>query len=106
MLRDDSAMNLSPAMFREFIEPYDQRLLDRVGGGAVHFCGRGDHFIERIGQMRGVHAVAMSQPEYNDMEVIFRNTVDKGIRLLSLQRAAAEAALKRGRPLHGLVHCW
>lgn len=105
MLRDDSAMNLSPAMFREFVEPYDQRLLDAFDGGAVHFCGRGDHFIDRIASMRGVHGVAMSQPHLNDMETVFRHTVDAGIPLLGLARETAEAALRRGRDLHARVHC-
>lgn len=105
MLRDDSAMNLSLNMFKEFIEPYDQRLLDAFGGGAIHFCGKGDHYIPRIPAMPGVYAVQMSQPEYNDMEKIFANTVDKGIPLLNLQRDAAEQALQQGRDLHGRVHC-
>jgi len=106
MLRDDSAMNLSPEMFDDFIQPYDQRLLDEFGGGAIHFCGRGDHYISRLTQMKGVYAVAMSQPECNDMKVIFSNTIDKGIQLIGLQQQAAEAALKEDRELHGNVHCW
>jgi len=106
MLRDDSAMNLSPAMFETFIEPYDQRLLDEFGGGGIHFCGRGDHYIHRLPGMQGVYDVNMSQPEYNDMNIIFKNTVDQGIRLLKLKRDAAESAIQRGRNLHGLVHCW
>ena len=105
MIRDDSAMNLSPRMFEEFIEPYDQQLLDEFGGGAVHFCGRGDHYIHRMGEMEGVHAVQMTQPECNDMEVIFSNTADKGIKLIGLSPDAAEAAIRRGRELHGNVHC-
>lgn len=106
MLRDDSAMNLSPAMFDSFIRPYDQRLLTELGGGAVHFCGRGDHYIDRLARMSGVHGVALSQPECNDMERIFRHTVDKGIVLLALPAAAANAASARGRPLRGRVHVW
>lgn len=105
MLRDDSAMNLSPEMFREFIEPYDQRLLSRYGGGAIHFCGRGDHYIDRMPQMDGVYAVNLSQPEYNDMERIFRHTIDRGIQIIGLKRDAADAALENGRDLHGNVHC-
>jgi len=105
MLRDDSAMNFSPAMFDEFIRPYDQRLLDAFGGGAIHFCGRGDHYIEKMSRMPRMHAIAMSQPDYNDMEVIYRNTVDRGIKLIGLERAAAEAAVAKGRDLHGNVHC-
>jgi hypothetical protein len=105
MLRDDSAMNFSPEMFAEFIAPFDQRLLDEFGGGALHFCGRGDHYIEQVGAMRGMRAVAMSQPEYNDMEIIYQNTVDKDIKLLGLNRKTAEEALDRGRDLKGNVHC-
>jgi len=104
MLRDDSAMNLSPPLYEEFVKPYDQRLLDEFGGGAIHFCGRGDHFIESMSDTKGLYAVNMSQPEYNDMEVIYRNTIDKGIALVGLDRDAAETALRRGRDLHGRVH--
>jgi uroporphyrinogen-III decarboxylase len=106
MLRDDSAMNLSPGMFAEFIAPYNQRLLDTFGGGAEHFCGRGEHFISRMCGLRDMHAVAMSQPDWNDMETIYRQTVDRGIKLIGLARTAADQALARGRDLHGQVHCW
>lgn len=103
MLRDDSAMNFSPEMFEEFVEPYDQRLLDAFGGGGIHFCGRGSHYIHRFPEMRGVHAVPMSQPECNDMERIFQYTVDRGIKLVAFNRQAADAALAAGRDLQGNV---
>ena len=103
MLRDDSAMNLSPAMFDEFIKPYDGRLLAEFGGGAIHFCGRGDHFIENLSTIEGVHAVNLSQPECNDMETIYRHTVDKGIQIVGLNEATARQALAQGRDLHNSV---
>ena len=106
MLRDDSAMNLSPRMFDTFIKPYDGRLLREFGGGAIHFCGRGDHYIKRASEIEGLTTINMSQPEYNKMDVIFDNTVDKGINIVGLPRDAAEAALSQGRDLRGRVHCW
>ena len=106
MLRDDSAMNLSPEMFGEFIRPYDQKLLSRFGGGAIHFCGKGDHFISNMTQMDGLYAINLSQPEYNDMEIIYKNTVDKGLKLIGLERKVAEKALEDGRSLNNCVHCW
>lgn len=106
MLRDDSAMNLSPRMFERFTLPYDSRLLSAYGGGALHFCGRGDHYIRMASEMPGLTAVNLSQPELNAMDVIFDNTVGKGIPVIGLPRDAAEAALTHGRDLHGLVHCW
>lgn len=105
MLRDDSAMNLSPEMYEEFVRPYDQMIFDEFVGGAIHFCGRGDHYIERMSRMTGLHAIAMSQPELNDMEAIYRSTVDKGIGLIGFSRAHAESAQESGRDLHGRVHC-
>ncbi len=104
MIRDDSAMNLSPEMVGEFVLPYDQRLLDEFGGGAIHFCGRGDHYVHLLGRMRGLYAINLSQPEYNDMETVYANTVDRGIAILGLDYDTARAAVESGRDLHGLVH--
>jgi hypothetical protein len=106
MVRNDAATNLSPAMYEEFAKPCDQRLLDELGGGAIHFCGRGDHFIPKVAGLSGVHAVNVTQPVLNDMETIFRNTIDRGINLIGLEREAARQALACGRQLHGRVHCW
>lgn len=106
MIRTDSGMNLSPAIYDEFIRPYDQRLFTDLGGGAVHFCGRGSHYIASTCSMDGMYAIHLSQPHLNDMEVIYRNTVDKGIKLLGFERKHAEAALAAGRDLHSAVHCW
>lgn len=97
---DDSAMNLSEEMFREFILPYDQRLLHRFGSGFVHFCGHVDHYIASCTTMEGLYAVNMTQPELNDMETVFRHTVDKGIRIIGLARSVA---LEHAHRLNGLV---
>ena len=106
MVRNDAATNLSPSMYDEFARPCDQRLLDELGGGAIHFCGRGDHFIPKVAGLSGVHAVNVTQPALNVMETVFHNTIDRGINLIGLERDAAEQALAQGRPLHGRVHCW
>jgi len=106
MIRDDAATNLSPAMFEEFVHPYDQRLLHAFGGGGIHFCGRGDHFISHAARLPGVFAVNVTQPHLNNVETIFESTIDRGVQLLGFDRQAAEQALGRGRNLHGNVHCW
>lgn len=106
MIREDSLMNLSPDLYVEFIRPLDQRLFDEFGGGAVHFCGRGDHYIQTLSELKGLTAINMSQPEYNDMEIIFKNTVDKGLAILGLPEKAAQEAIVRKRPLNGRVHSW
>ena len=102
-LRNDSLMNLSPQAYVDFVRPLDQRLFDEFGGGIIHYCGRGDHFIPAMCQMTGLTAITLSQPHMNDMDVIYRHTVDQKIKLLLLDHTAAENA---NRPLHGQVHCY
>ncbi|MCR4620516.1 MAG: hypothetical protein K5663_00305 [Clostridiales bacterium] len=80
VLRDDSAMNLSPKFFSEYIAPYDGGLLKEYGG-IVHFCGRGDHFIELLADLEGLKGINMSQPHLNDMDKVFSATIDRGIHL-------------------------
>ena len=79
-IRDDSAMNLSPEMYAEFAAPYDGYLLEKFGG-IVHFCGRGDHYVDRLTALKGLKAVNMSQPHLNDMEKMFAYTIDRGLHL-------------------------
>lgn len=102
MLRSDSAMNISGDMYEEFVMPFDQRLLDEFGGGVVHFCGKGDQYVEHLSHLRGITGIQMSQPEYNNMETIFRHSVDKGLVMLGLARKGIPAE----RELHGRVHSW
>ncbi len=95
VLRDDSAMNLSPALYEAFAAPYDGELLQRFDGGIVHFCGRGDHYIETLSGLPGLYGINMSQPELNDMEKIYRCTVDRGIKILGFSHEWAKKDVTR-----------
>lgn len=106
MVRNDSLMNLSPAIYREFVRPYDGRLFAEFGGGAIHFCGKGDHFIAELVQTPGLTGINLTQPELNDMGLVYRHTVDKGIALLGLDPRAVADARDKGRPLRGRVQAW
>ena len=103
VLRSDSAMNLSPDQHREFALPYDSRILKHFGSGMIHFCGRGDHYVEAICALPELTAINLSQPEYNNMEKIFQNTVDNGKQILGLREDAVMAGLNRNGGLRGMV---
>ncbi|MBI4979740.1 MAG: hypothetical protein HZC28_19840 [Spirochaetes bacterium] len=104
MLRNDSAMNFSPELYEEFIRPYDQRIFDAFGGGVIHFCGKGSHYIEPMSRMDKLYAINMSQPEYNDMPTIYANTIDKGIGIIGFRYAEAKKEMDAGRNFRGLLH--
>jgi hypothetical protein len=44
LLRDDSAIMVSPRMYREQIAPHDERVLREIGGGGIHSCGKFQKF--------------------------------------------------------------
>ncbi|MDO9084931.1 MAG: hypothetical protein Q7U53_01885 [Anaerolineaceae bacterium] len=104
MLRDDSGTNFSQRMYENLILPYDQQLLNEFGGGAIHFCGKGDHFIALLGEMHGLHAIQLSQPHLNDMPKVYQHTVDRGIKLIGLDFSAVEQAIAAGIDFMGQVH--
>lgn len=57
LIRNDSSIMLSPAMYAEHVRPHDERLLRAVGTGSIHFCGNGQHLVEemlKIGPLRGL----------------------------------------------------
>lgn len=79
VLRDDSIVNLSNAMYREFVKPYDERILQEFEGGGIHFCGHVDHCIDSLTESDWLTAINPSQPHLNDMRKIHSAAVGKGI---------------------------
>ena len=104
IIRNDAAMNISGTLYKELVRPRDQRIIDEFGG-CIHFCGKGHHYIKEVSDIRGLSGINMSQPDWNDMEVIYQNTIDKGLTIIGMPAEEVERASKEGRPLRGLVHC-
>ena len=53
-LRNDSAINLSKDMYMEFVQKYDEQILNEFGTGSMHYCGRADHLVFDMAQTKGV----------------------------------------------------
>lgn len=58
VLRNDSAVNLSAAMYAEFAQPYDERIAQAFGGASMHFCGRGDQWVHDMAHAK--HHLALN----------------------------------------------
>ena len=105
MIRNDSAMNISSEMYGEFALPYDVKLLDYYKGGCVHYCGRGDHYIGQLMAKNNLYGVNLSQPHYNDMEKIFRETFIHNKKLLDMNEYTCREYAKREDAVRGMIHC-
>ncbi len=99
LIRLDSAMNISTEFYNEFSKPYDSELFKYFGGGCIHFCGRGDHYIDSLCETEDLYGINMSQPELNDMGKILGTLEKYDMKIFALpnaQKYANEINVKRG----------
>ena len=103
IIRNDAAMNVSGDIYDEYAKPRDQRIISEFGGG-VHFCGRGHHYVKHLSEIEGLTCINMSQPDWNDMDIIYKHTVDKGLIIFGMPTEEVDRATGAGRLLRGRVH--
>lgn len=103
LIREDTATNISRAMYDEFVFPYDARIMRELGGGAIHFCGRGDHLMPSFDQLPGFYALNLSQPEMNDMNAVYAHSIHKHRVIFGLANAEIQRCESGGIDLMGRV---
>lgn len=104
LIRNDSAINVSPDFFYEFIKPYDEQILEHFNGGAIHFCGRGDHFIPIFKEYKLLTGVDISQPHLNNMALAFDGIIDQDLKLFTNNnRGTLNVLLTPEHKLHNLA---
>jgi uroporphyrinogen decarboxylase len=69
-LSDDDSTVLSPGLYREFVVPYNGRVLEAFGGGTIHYCGNGGHQLENYLATPGL--VGVNVWCMGELEQVFR----------------------------------
>jgi hypothetical protein len=82
LLRNDSAIMLSPRMYREQIAPHDERVLCELGGGGVHSCGNINHHASEYLALPSAQCLDLGQPELNDLDRLYALAQKRRIPLL------------------------
>lgn len=95
MLRDDTAVTISLQHYEEFVKPYDQAVLDEFGG-CIHFCGRGTAFFRSMCESRNLYGIALSQPDWNDMNMVLSTAQDRRLVMVGLARQYVPANARTG----------
>ncbi len=54
---DDDAVLMSPKAYREFVVPYNSRILKAFDGGCLHYCGNATHQADNFLNMEGLLAI-------------------------------------------------
>ena len=54
---DDDAVLISAKMYKEFVVPYNSRILEALGGRCVHYCGNATHHADNFFNPKGLLAL-------------------------------------------------
>jgi hypothetical protein len=54
---DDDAVLMSPRTYKEFVVPYNSRILKTFGGGCLHYCGNATHQAENFLATQDLRAI-------------------------------------------------
>ncbi len=54
---DDDAVLMSSKIYRDFVVPYNSRILKEFGGGCVHYCGNATHHADNFLATEGLVAL-------------------------------------------------
>jgi hypothetical protein len=85
MIRNDSAIMVSPDTYRDMVAPHDARLLGEVGSGSIHFCGNGQHLIEPMLEIPDLRGVDFGQAGMMDIKRIYESASARHVALTCLK---------------------
>lgn len=89
LIRNDTAILVSPLVYREVIAPHDAHVLRELDGGGIHSCGRVGRHVPVFLEVPGVQCFDFGQAELNDVDSIYRAA---RLRQIPLVRVWAEEA--------------
>jgi hypothetical protein len=90
LLRVDSAIMLSPRMYREQVAPHDERVLRELGGGGLHSCGDVSHIAAEYLEVPSSQCLDLGQPNLNDLDKLYARARERCIPLLRVSVSEGE----------------
>lgn len=78
LLRNDSIVLVSPAMYREHIRAFDARLVAECDA-AIHFCGDGAHQVDNLLEIPGLRGLDFGQAHLMDIDDLYARAAARGV---------------------------
>ena len=82
LIRNDSAIMISPEMYASQVAPFDELVLKELGGGGVHSCGKIDYNVPEIFKLNSLKCFDFGQSYLNEVDSIYPMAREKRIPLL------------------------
>ena len=84
LVRNDSAINISPEQYRQMLKPFDARLAAAIGSIGIHFCGNGQHQVDNLLDIPGVNCLHLGQPEKVNLDSLYQRVSHQKVPLEGL----------------------
>jgi len=85
LIRNDSAIMISPEMYSDQVLPYDELVLKEMNGGGMHSCGRIDFNLPEIFRINSLKCFDFGQSFYNDLDHVYSLASEKKISLIRIR---------------------
>lgn len=85
LIRNDSAIMISPEMYGQQVASHDEFVLKEMGGGGVHSCGKIDFNIPEIFKLDSLKCFDFGQSYMNDLDAVYPLARERKIPLLRIR---------------------
>jgi len=85
LLRNDSAVLVSPSAYQTLIGEHDAQIARALNGIAVHFCGDGQHQVPNWLALAQVRGLDFGQADLMDQDRLYRDAREYGVALARLR---------------------
>jgi hypothetical protein len=90
LIRNDSAIMISPEMYTALVAPHDEFVLGKMGGGGVHSCGKIDFNVPEIFKLPSLKCFDFGQSYLNDLDPVYELAKEKKIPLIRIRAEREE----------------
>lgn len=85
LIRNDSAIMVSPEMYTEQIAAHDEFVLKELNGGGIHACGKIDFNVPEIYKLASIKCFDFGQSYLNDLDAIYPIARENKIPIIRLR---------------------
>lgn len=85
LIRDDSAIMVSPKMYRQQLATHDEKILREMDGGGLHSCGKIDHNVSEYLALPSIQCLDLGQAQMNDCERIYALARERKIPIVRMR---------------------
>ena len=85
LIRNDSAIMISPEMYESQVAHHDEYVLKEMGGGGIHSCGKIDFNIPEIFKQPSIQCFDFGQSHLNDLDLVYALAKEKKIPLIRIR---------------------